>query len=76
VNRRELAIIAATRAALADGTARARREAAGIRQREIAAVIGVGAPAVSQWESGKRTPGAANALAYGKALTAVGKPAA
>lgn len=71
MNRRELAIIAETRAALADGTARARREAAGIRQAEFAKVLGVAPSAVSQWESGKRTPGTAHALAYGKALAAV-----
>lgn len=71
VTRRELALIADTRAALAGGSARQARIAAAVRVGEIAAVLGVTPQAVSQWESGRRTPGALHALAYARALAAV-----
>ncbi len=76
MTRRELALIAQTRAALADGSARRSRAAAAIRVAEIAAAIDVTPQAVSQWESGRRTPDAAHALAYARALAAVIRPAA
>lgn len=68
VKARDLAVVAETRAALASGRARALREAAGIAQAEFAATLGVARSAVSQWEAGKRTPGAEHALAYGRLL--------
>lgn len=71
MTRRELALIAETRAALASGSARQARLAAGVRVREMAAVLGVTPQAVSQWETGHRVPDAAHALAYGKAAAAV-----
>ncbi len=71
MTRRELALIAETRAALAAGSAREARVAAGVRVAEIAAVLGVTPQAVSQWESGRRVPGTVHALAYARALAAV-----
>jgi transcriptional regulator with XRE-family HTH domain len=62
--------------ALADGTAKARRRAAGITQVEMAGRIHVTQPAVSMYESGLRVPDAAVALAYGRALAAAEKRAA
>jgi hypothetical protein len=82
VTRRELALIAETRAALADGSARRRREAAGVRLVEMAAVCGVASSTVSQWErlgrDGKplRVPDARRALAYGRELAALERQAA
>ncbi len=72
MTRRDLALIAETRAALADGSARLARIASGVQVREMAVLLEVTPQAVSQWESGRRTPGTAHALAYGKALAAVG----
>ena len=71
MTRRDLALIVATRAALADGSARRRRAAAGVRQVEFAALLGVAQATVSQWEGGKRVPDARRALAYGRALAAL-----
>jgi len=74
VNRRDLALIAVTRAALEDGSARVRREAARISVSEMAAVCGASRSAVSMWErqdaAGQplRVPGTEHALAYGQAL--------
>jgi DNA-binding XRE family transcriptional regulator len=76
VTRRDLALIAETRAALSGGSARLARLAASIRVTEIAAAIGVTPQAVSQWESGRRMPGAVHALSYGKALAALAPPVA
>jgi transcriptional regulator with XRE-family HTH domain len=72
MTRRDLILIAATRAQLADGTtARQRRLAAGVKVMEVAAVLGVSPQAVSMWESGRRVPGTVHALAYARALAAV-----
>jgi transcriptional regulator with XRE-family HTH domain len=71
MNRRDLILIAATRAQLADGSAKRSRLAAGIRTGEMAGVLGVTSQAVSQWESNRRTPDAAHALAYARVLAAV-----
>jgi transcriptional regulator with XRE-family HTH domain len=71
VKRRELALIADVRHRLADGRARAERQAAGIRQAEVAATLQVAPSTVSQWESGVRVPSAAHALAYGAILREV-----
>jgi DNA-binding transcriptional regulator YiaG len=76
VTRRDLALIAETRAALADGSARARREAAHVRLREFAETLGRSHAAVSQWERALREPGAADALAYGRLLASLGQRAA
>lgn len=70
MNRRDLELIVATRAALKNQSARARRAAAGVRQVEMAAVCGVSPSTVSQWEAGLRSPAADHALAYGRALAA------
>ena len=71
MNRADLALISATRTALRDGSARTARERAGITQAEMAAVLGASRPAISMWEAGKRQPGTAYALAYGRALAAL-----
>ena len=73
MTRRDLALIAQTRAQLADGSARLRREAAGIRVGEMAAALDVSPQAVSMWESARRVPTAANALAYARAMAAVAR---
>ena len=72
----DLALIAQMRADLASGRAREAREAAGVRQSEVAAALGVSRPAVSQWESGKSAPDTAHALAYGRLLRDLAKLAA
>ena len=56
------------RRALADGSAQARRKAAGWTQARMAGRLHVGQPTVSQWETGRRVPDAESALAYGRAL--------
>jgi DNA-binding XRE family transcriptional regulator len=76
VNRADLTLISATRAALRDGSAKAARERAGVTQKEMAAVLGVARSAVSQWEAGKRVPGTALTVAYGRALAALTPKAA
>ena len=82
MTRRELTLIAETRAALADGSARARREAARISVTEFAAAIGASPAAVSLIERlgpdgiPLRVPGTRLALAYGRALAALGQKAA
>ena len=70
LSRRDLALIADTRRRLADGSARRARLAAGVKVTEIAAVLEVEPSAVTQWEHAVRTPTAAHALAYAKALAA------
>jgi transcriptional regulator with XRE-family HTH domain len=68
VSGREHAEAVAIFRALADGSAKARRKAAGVTQAEMAAVLHVWQSAVSQWETGKRTPDVKSALAYGRVL--------
>lgn len=70
LSRRDLALIAATRRRLADGSARRDRLAAGVRVTEIAAVLEVEPSAVTQWEHKTRVPTAKHALGYAKALAA------
>ena len=70
LSRRDLSLIASTRARLADGSARRARIASGVKVTEVASALDVTPQAVSQWESGRRTPNAANALGYAKALAA------
>lgn len=83
LTRRDLALLAETRAALEDGSARARRVAARVSVAEMAAVCGASAAAVSMIErvdpvSGRplRVPGTGLALAYGRALAEVERQAA
>jgi DNA-binding XRE family transcriptional regulator len=56
------------RSALASGEARDLRVRHRLSQAEIAAVIHVGQPTVSLWESGKVTPRTAAALRYARLL--------
>lgn len=44
------------------------RERAGLTQEELAEALGVTRAALSRWESGRRNPRAANAIAYVDAL--------
>lgn len=76
MSRRDLARVAQVRADLASGRARQARIAAGVRVHEVAAELGVTPQAVSQWESGRRVPGTVHALAYGRLMEAVARPAA
>lgn len=76
MTRRELTLIAETRAALADGSARARREAAMVSLTEFAAALGMSPAMVSLCERNKRTPGTKLALAYGRELAALERRAA
>jgi len=76
VDCRDLALITETRRALADGSAKRRRIASGIRQVEMAAVLGVAQSTVSQYEAGRRVPDAVRALAYVRALAAAERRAA
>jgi DNA-binding transcriptional regulator YiaG len=49
------------------------REAAGVTQAEMAAVLGCSTPAISKWENGERVPTKFAMLAYGKLLDALAK---
>ena len=64
----DLAFAMRTIAALRSGEARKEREALGVRQADMADVLGVTRQAVSQWEAGVRRPSAAHALRYGRTL--------
>ena len=64
------------RRALADGSAQARRKAAGWTQARMAERLHVGQSTVSQWETGRRIPDVKSALAYGRALADAERQAA
>jgi DNA-binding transcriptional regulator YiaG len=64
----DLVILAAARAAAADGSARALRQAARLTCAEVARAVGVSPSAISMWERGCRVPRGAGALAYGNLL--------
>lgn len=49
-------------------TRRSLRQDAGLSQAQIAAALGVSAPAVSRWESGRRDPSDAHLDAYAAVL--------
>jgi DNA-binding transcriptional regulator YiaG len=68
VKPRDIAEIARIRADLRSGVAKLARETAYVTQTEMARALGVTPAAVSQWESGKRTPNGARALAYARLL--------
>ena len=61
---------------LRSGAARAQRTAAGISAARVAAAIGVSRQAVSLWETAEVVPTVEHALAYGRALSALGQEAA
>jgi DNA-binding XRE family transcriptional regulator len=67
----DLARAAATRAALAGGSARLARIATGLTQSDVARSLGVSRQAVGGWESGTDRPTAEHALAYGRLLAAI-----
>lgn len=72
----DLALVASVRADLASGRAVRERRAAGVRQAEIAGVLGVARQSVSQWEAGHCVPTAEHALAYGRLLRQLARKAA
>ena len=82
MNRADLALISATRRALRTGEARQAREAAGVTQKEMAAACGTCPAYISMIERlgpdgiPLRVPGTKLALAYGRALAALGQRAA
>jgi DNA-binding transcriptional regulator YiaG len=67
----DLAAVARIRDELRSGAARKARTAAGVSASEVARVLKVSRSSVSDWETGKRTPDASHALAYGRALAAL-----
>jgi transcriptional regulator with XRE-family HTH domain len=68
---RQLQDLVLLRRALADGTARRLREAAGLSLADVARPAGVTAATISRWESGTRTPRAEQALRYAAVLKAL-----
>jgi DNA-binding XRE family transcriptional regulator len=72
----DLAAAVRIRADLASDAARKTREAAGVTAADIARVVGVTRQAVSSWETGAMVPTVEHALAYGRALAALGRRAA
>jgi transcriptional regulator with XRE-family HTH domain len=67
----DLILLREVREAARSGRARRVRELSGLSQQEVAAAVGVDAATVSRWESGRRTPRGAAAVAYAKALRAL-----
>jgi DNA-binding XRE family transcriptional regulator len=72
----DLAAVARIRDDLRSGAARKARSAAGVTASEMARVLNVSRTSVSDWETGKRAPSVAHALAYGRALAALAPKAA
>jgi transcriptional regulator with XRE-family HTH domain len=69
MNMREILQLAEVRRLARTGEARRVRQAAGLTETEVAAVVGVSMPTISRWESGQRRPrGGAPALAYAELL--------
>lgn len=64
-------LVVDARAALRDGRAQELREAAGLSQGELAAVVGVSSAAYCRWESGERAPRGVAALRLGRFLRAL-----
>lgn len=64
----DVELIAWSRAAFANGAAKALRVAARLSLREVAAAAGVSAPALSRYERGLRRPRAAEAERLGRIL--------
>jgi len=65
-------LIARARQAARDGTAKALRIQAGLRQAEVGAVCGVSPQAITRWERGLRTPRGDAAIRYGRLLRRLG----
>jgi transcriptional regulator with XRE-family HTH domain len=72
MNTKEALLVARARRAVQDGRARSVREAAGLSQHEVGAVVRVTAAAVSRWESGVRLPRGEAAIRYAKFLDRLG----
>lgn len=67
----QLRRIALVRAQAADGTAKSRREAAGISLREVAAAVQAAPSTVHRWETGACVPRGPKALAWAEMLDAI-----
>jgi len=65
-------LLARARQAARDGTAKALRTQAGLRQTEVGAVCGVSPQAVTRWERGLRTPRGDGGLRYARLLRRLG----
>lgn len=72
----DLAEAVRIRGELRSGAARSRRIAAGVSGADVARVLGVSAAAVFYWEAGQNVPTVGHALAYGRVLAALERPAA
>jgi DNA-binding transcriptional regulator YiaG len=64
----QILLLAATRLRTRDGTAKAIRERAGLSASEVARLLGVSQPTVSNWENGKRVPRGEPAMKYAELL--------
>jgi DNA-binding XRE family transcriptional regulator len=68
LNTSQLALLVEARKAVRSGQAARTRRAAGLSQAELAQAVGVSAPAISRWESGKRQPHGRAAIRYAQVL--------
>jgi len=66
----------AARRAGASGSARRIRQAAGLSQAEVAAVLGVAQTTVASWETGRRVPRGPAAVRYGRLLEELARDSA
>jgi transcriptional regulator with XRE-family HTH domain len=64
----DLSLLMEARTAAGSGRGRRIRQAAGLSQAELAAVVGVSPVAISRWEAGDRRPHGAAAIAYARLL--------
>ena len=67
----ELELIVEGRSRASSGRGKELRELAGLKQTELARLVGCSAAAINRWEAGLRTPGGDLAVAYAKALRRV-----
>jgi len=72
----DLAMAARVRADLRSGKARRERIASGVSGAEVARAMRVSPQAVFSWETGRKSPTEAHAVAYGRVLAAVARRAA
>lgn len=72
----DLASVSRVRADLVSGAARSTRVSSGTSAAEVASALGVSRQSVSAWERGLSVPSAAHALAYGRLLASLARPAA
>jgi DNA-binding XRE family transcriptional regulator len=63
--------LALVRLKVADGTAQATRERAGLSRGDVGGTVGVDPSTIFRWETGLRTPRGSAALRYGELLDAL-----